>query len=150
MQLELNITAETVSVDTDPEMPLLWLLRDRLGLTGTKYGCGRGLCGACTVLLDGRPARACLTPVGSVGADRVTTIEGLGLTDAGRRLQRAWEDARAPQCGYCQAGQLLSAAALLAHTEKPTPADIGAAMSGNLCRCGAYDRIGRAIGLASG
>jgi aerobic-type carbon monoxide dehydrogenase small subunit (CoxS/CutS family) len=125
-------------------MPLLWAIRDLLGLTGTKFGCGIGACGACTVHLDGQPIRSCALPVGSVGNRRVTTIEGLSPDGRGP-LQRAWIEEDVPQCGYCQAGQIMSAAALLARTSAPTDAEIDQAMNGNLCRCGTYPRIRRAI-----
>ncbi|MFM7396761.1 MAG: (2Fe-2S)-binding protein [Gammaproteobacteria bacterium] len=146
--ISLNINDRTVEVDADPEMPLLWVLRDLLGLTGTKYGCGMALCGACTVHLDGAPVRACVTPVGTLGTQRITTIEGLSA-DRSHPVQRAWIDIDVPQCGYCQSGQLMSAAALLAQNPKPTDADIDAAMQGNLCRCGTYPRIRAAIHRAA-
>ena len=130
-------------------MPLLWALRDLAGLTGTKYGCGAGLCGACTVLVDGEAMRSCLIPVSTLAGKKITTIEAIGLTPHGRRLQEAWIVEDVPQCGYCQSGQIMSAAALLANTEVPTDADINAAMSGNLCRCGTYNRIRRAIHRAA-
>ena len=131
--------------DLDPQMPLLWALRDRLGLTGTKYGCGTGLCGACTVLLDGKEAvRSCLVTVSAVGAREVVTIEGLS-PDGGHALQRAWAAHAVPQCGFCQAGQIVQAAAFLAVTPQPSVADVDTWMSGNLCRCGTYPRIRAAI-----
>ena len=136
-------------VDADGDMPLLWALRDELGLTGTKYGCGIGACGACTVHLDGQPTRACLTPLSAAAGRAVTTIEGLGAGGL-TALQQAWLDENVPQCGYCQAGQLMSAAALLARNPDPSDADIDAAMAGNLCRCGTYPRIRRAIRTAAG
>lgn len=139
--LEVNGAARTV--DADPATPLLWVLRDDLGLTGTKYGCGQGLCGACTVLLDGEAARACATTIAEAAGRRVTTVEGLAA--AGHPLVAAWIAEDVPQCGYCQPGQLLQAAALLARTPAPTDDEIAAAMSGNLCRCGTYLRIRRAI-----
>lgn len=139
--LEVNGAARTV--DADPATPLLWVLRDDLGLTGTKYGCGEGLCGACTVLLDGEAARACATTIAEAAGRRVTTIEGLAA--ASHPLVAAWIAEDVPQCGYCQPGQLLQAAALLARTPAPTDDEIAAAMSGNLCRCGTYLRIRRAI-----
>jgi aerobic-type carbon monoxide dehydrogenase small subunit (CoxS/CutS family) len=135
-------------VDVPAEMPLLWVLRDIIGLTGTKYGCGVGACGACTVHLDGRPARSCAVATGTVGTRRVTTIEGLS-PDGSHPVQRAWIEEDVPQCGYCQAGQLMSAAALLTDKANPTDADIDAAMAGNLCRCGTYQRIRRAIQRAA-
>jgi isoquinoline 1-oxidoreductase alpha subunit len=136
-------------VDADGDMPLLWALRDELGLTGTKYGCGIGACGACTVHLDGQPTRACLTPLSAAAGRAVTTIEGLGAGGL-TALQQAWLDENVPQCGYCQAGQLMSAAALLARNPDPSDADIDAAMAGNLCRCGTYPRIRKAIRTAAG
>jgi len=136
-------------VDADGDMPLLWALRDELGLTGTKYGCGIGACGACTVHLDGQPTRACLTPLSAAAGRAVTTIEGLGAGGL-TALQQAWLDENVPQCGYCQAGQLMSAAALLARNPDPSDADIDAAMAGNLCRCGTYPRIRKAIRAAAG
>ena len=135
-------------VDVAPETPLLWVLRDTLGLTGTKFGCGIGACGACTVHVDGEPTRACLLPVSALGARKVMTIEGLS-PDGRHPLQRAWAEEDVPQCGYCQAGQIMSAAALLARTPAPTDTDIDRAMSGNICRCGTYQRIRRAIHRAA-
>ena len=146
--IQLNVNGRAVEVDADPETPLLWVLRDTMGLTGTKYGCGMALCGACTVYLDGQPVRSCVTPVAAVGAQRITTIEGLS-TDRSHPVQRAWMEIDVPQCGYCQSGQIMSAAALLAKTPKPTDADIDSAMSGNLCRCGTYQRIRTAIHRAA-
>jgi isoquinoline 1-oxidoreductase alpha subunit len=137
--------AEHVLDDLDPQMPLLWVLRDRLGLTGTKYGCGTGLCGACTVMLDGKEAvRSCLVTAGAVGAREVVTIEGLS-PDGGHALQRAWAAHAVPQCGFCQAGQIVQAAAFLQAKPQPSPDDVDAWMSGNLCRCGTYPRIRAAI-----
>lgn len=147
MKLRVNGTEHTV--DVDPDMPLLWLLRDILGLTGTKYGCGEALCGACTVHLDGQAVRSCVTPVRRASGHAVTTIEGLAPA-ASHPLQRAWLDLRVPQCGYCQAGQIMTAAALLAANPKPSDADIEASMAGNLCRCGTYPRIRAAIRRAAG
>jgi isoquinoline 1-oxidoreductase subunit alpha len=146
--ISLSVNDKDVSVDVDPDMPLLWVLRDMLGLTGTKYGCGAALCGACTVHLAGEPVRSCVTPVSSVGTRRITTIEGLS---AGRShpLQRAWIELDVPQCGYCQSGQIMSAAALLAHNPQPSDAEIDAAMAGNVCRCGTYQRIRAAIHRAA-
>jgi len=147
--IELTINGERRRLDADPAMPLLWALRDVLGLTGTKYGCGIAQCGACTVHLDGAPTRACQTPIGTIGTRAVTTIEG--LDPAGQHpLQQAWVAAQVPQCGYCQSGQIMAAAALLKETPKPTDADIDAAMAGNLCRCGTYQRIRAAIHAAAG
>jgi len=148
MAIKLSVNGKSVEVDVDPETPLLWVLRDTLGLTGTKYGCGMSLCGACTVHLDGDPARSCVTPVGTVGEKKVTTIEGLS-TDRSHPVQKAWIALDVPQCGYCQSGQIMSAAALLARTPKPTDADIDVAMAGNLCRCGTYQRIRAAIHRAA-
>ena len=135
-------------LDVPPDMPLLWAIRETLGLTGTKYGCGMALCGACTVHVDGTPARACVTPVSAVAGKRVTTIEGLSArTD--HPVQRAWMELEVPQCGYCQSGQLMSAAALLAQNTTPTDQDIDAAMAGNICRCGTYQRIRAAVHRAA-
>jgi isoquinoline 1-oxidoreductase subunit alpha len=147
--IKLNINGNAVEVDVDPETPLLWVLRDTIGLTGTKYGCGMALCGACTVHLNGEPIRSCVTPVSAVGDAAVLTIEGLSK-DRSHPVQKAWIDLDVPQCGYCQSGQIMSAAALLAKTPKPTDADIDAAMAGNLCRCGTYQRVRAAIHRAAG
>jgi isoquinoline 1-oxidoreductase subunit alpha len=144
----LRINGHSRAVDVDADVPLLWVIRDYLGLTGTKYGCGMALCGACTVHLDGDPARACVVPVAAAAAHDITTIEGLS-PDGGHPLQRAWIECDVPQCGYCQAGQIMSAAALLRDNPKPSDSEIDAAMSGNLCRCGTYTRIRRAIRKAS-
>jgi isoquinoline 1-oxidoreductase alpha subunit len=144
MPIRLTVNDVATSVDAPPDMPLLWVLRDILNLKGAKYGCGIGRCGACTVLLDGQAVRSCMTEVGSVGDERITTIEGLS-PDGLHPVQVAWEALDVPQCGYCQSGQILSAASLLTRTPKPTDADIDAAMSGNLCRCGTYPRIRQAI-----
>ena len=149
--LTLRVNGKDRSADVDPNTPLLWVLRDTLGLAGTKFGCGMALCGACTVLADGEPIRACSTPAGSLAGKNITTIEGLAKSPTQLHpLQQAWIDHDVPQCGYCQAGQLMSAAALLAKTPKPTDADIDAAMAGNLCRCGTYQRIRAAIHSAAG
>jgi aerobic-type carbon monoxide dehydrogenase small subunit (CoxS/CutS family) len=145
----LLVNGERRSVDVPGEMPLLWVLRDHLGLTGTKYSCGMSLCGACTVHLDGRPARSCVTPVQSVGERAVTTIEGLSA-DGGHPLQRAWLEEQVPQCGYCHSGQLMQAVALLESNPHPTDAEIDRYMSGNLCRCGTYQRIRKAIRRVAG
>jgi isoquinoline 1-oxidoreductase subunit alpha len=144
MSIKLKVNNTVSTVDVSPDTPLLWVLRDVLDLKGAKYGCGIGLCGACTVLLDGRAVRSCMTTVGSVGDAPITTIEGLS-TDGLHPVQVAWEALDVPQCGYCQAGQIMSAAALLQHTPHPTDADIDSAMSGNLCRCGTYARIRQAV-----
>jgi len=141
---DLNINGKMVSLEAEAELPLLWALRDLLGLTGTKYSCGVGLCGTCTVLIDGQPTRSCLTPVSSVVGKAILTIEGLSR-EITHPLQQAWLDEQVIQCGYCQPGQILTAAALLEKTPKPTDAEIDAAMSGVLCRCGTYPRIRRAI-----
>jgi aerobic-type carbon monoxide dehydrogenase small subunit (CoxS/CutS family) len=146
MQLTINGVARDVGDDAD--LPLLWALRDLLGLTGTKFGCGIAQCGACTVLIDGEPTRACITPISAV-TGAVITIEGLAPTGVLTAVQRAWIDEQVPQCGYCQSGQILAATALLAATPKPTDADIDAALAGNLCRCGTYPRIRAAIHRAS-
>lgn len=135
-------------VDVAPDTPLLWVLRDKLNLAGTKYGCGMGLCGACTVHLDGEPTRACLTPVSSVGEKKITTVEGLSVNNQ-HPVQRAWIAEQVPQCGYCQSGQIMAAVALLAKTPHPTDDQIDTAMGGNLCRCGVYQRIRRAIHRAA-
>lgn len=144
----LNVNGKTVQVDVEPDTPLLWALRDELGHTGTKYGCGMALCGACTVWMDGQPVRSCSMPVSAVGKAKVTTIEGLG-GKAGRAVQAAWRKLDVVQCGYCQSGQIMSAAALLAKNAKPSDADIDAAMAGNVCRCATYHRIRAAIHEAS-
>jgi isoquinoline 1-oxidoreductase alpha subunit len=146
----LTINGETRSVGAPDDMPLLWVLRDVLGLTGTKFGCGIAQCGACTVHLDGKPVRSCMLPVSAVGTKAVTTIEGIGKTAAGAKVQKAWLDLEVIQCGYCQSGQIMSAAALLAGTPHPDDADIDAAMAGNICRCGTYVRIRAAIKRAAG
>lgn len=150
MTITLTINGKVQRVTADPDMPLLWALRDVLGMTGTKFGCGAAFCGACTVHLDGQPVRACQTPLGSVGTAKITTIEGLAADPVGRRLQDAWVALDVPQCGYCQAGQLMSATALLHTTPRPNDDQIDAAMSGNLCRCATYPRIRAAIKQASG
>jgi len=148
--LTLQINGESRSVDVPPNMPLLWVLRDVLGLTGTKFGCGIAECGACTVHLDGVPIRSCVTPAGSVGTRVITTIEAIGATSAGARVQQAWLDLEVIQCGYCQSGQIMSASALLASKPTPSDAEIDAAMAGNICRCGTYVRIRNAIKKAAG
>lgn len=146
--ITLSVNGKDVTVDVDADMPLLWVLRDRLGLTGTKYGCGAGLCGACTVHVAGEPVRSCVTPVSAVGARKVTTIEGLSVSRS-HPVQRAWLELDVPQCGYCQCGQIMSAATLLAHNPQPTDAEIDVAMAGNICRCGTYQRIRAAIHRAA-
>ena len=147
--INLKINGKTHRFDGDPEMPLLWALRDELNLKGTKFGCGMGLCGACTVHLDGEPTRACVTKVADAAKAAITTIEGISA-DGSHPVQQAWLDIDVPQCGYCQAGQIMSACALLKKKPKPTDADIDAAMNGNLCRCGTYPRIRAAIHRAAG
>ena len=147
--IKLNVNGQTVEVEVDPETPLLWVLRDTIGLTGTKYGCGMALCGACTVHLNGEPIRSCVTPVSAVGEQPVITIEGLSK-DRSHPVQKAWIEIDVPQCGYCQSGQIMSAVALLAKTPQPNDAQIDEAMAGNLCRCGTYQRIRAAIHLAAG
>ena len=144
----LTVNGKRYDVDVSADMPLLWVIRDAIGLTGTKFGCGLSQCGACTVHLDGQPTRSCVTAVSSVGAKKVTTIEGLSPTTS-HALQVAWIAEQVPQCGYCQSGQIMSAAALLSKTPKPTDAQIDAAMTGNICRCGTYQRIKRAIRRAT-
>jgi isoquinoline 1-oxidoreductase alpha subunit len=141
MPFSLKVNGTNHSVDVDDDTPLLWVLRDVLGLTGTKFGCGMGLCGACTVHLDGVATRSCLLPASSAGGKVITTIEAVGRTPQGQALQKAWGELDVVQCGYCQSGQIMSAAALLSNTPKPSDADIDAAMSGNVCRCGTYQRI---------
>ena len=147
--LTLNVNGAAHQVDAPPDMPLLWVLRDLIGLTGTKFGCGIAQCGACTVHVDGVPLRSCQLAVGTLGNRAVTTIEAIGATPAGAKVQRAWLDSEVIQCGYCQSGQIMSAAALLASTPAPDDADIDAAMAGNICRCGTYVRIREAIKKAA-
>lgn len=142
---KLTINGQVHEVDAPPDMPLLWVLRDLLKLTGTKFGCGVAQCGACTVHVDGAPLRSCMLPISALGTRAVTTIEAVGATSAGRKVQQAWLDLEVIQCGYCQSGQIMSAAALLAVTPNPDDADIDAAMAGNICRCGTYVRIRQAI-----
>ncbi|MEZ4360414.1 MAG: (2Fe-2S)-binding protein [Kofleriaceae bacterium] len=143
--MKLNVNGKPVEVATPPETPLLWVLREEVGLTGTKFGCGRALCGACTVHVDGKPKRSCVTAVGTVEDREVTTIEGLAPAGGLHPLQQAWIEENVPQCGYCQSGQIMSAAALLAAKPSPTPEDIDAVLSANLCRCGTYPRIRQAV-----
>lgn len=147
---ELTVNGTPRQIDVPDAMPLLWVLRDELGLKGTKFGCGIAQCGACTVHVDGKATRACVTPVGSVAGASITTVEGLGATDVGLAVQAAWASVDVAQCGYCQSGQMMAAASLLAETAKPTDADIDAAMEGNLCRCATYKRIRAAIKTAAG
>ena len=144
----LNINGDNKSVDAEPDTPLLWVLRNNLSMTGTKFGCGMALCGACTVHIDGLPARSCVTPISALEGKKITTIEGLGRESL-HPLQKTWCELDVAQCGYCQAGQIMSATALLSKTPHPTDAEIDAAMSGNLCRCGTYPRIRQAIQLAA-
>jgi isoquinoline 1-oxidoreductase alpha subunit len=148
--ITLNVNGNAHTVNVPDDMPLLWTLRDVLNMTGTKFGCGMGLCGACTIQIDGQPVRSCLTPVSVAVGKQVTTIEAIGGTAAGKRIQTAWIALDVPQCGYCQSGQIMSASALLAAKPEPTDADIDAAMSGNICRCGTYPRIRAAIKQAAG
>ena len=150
MAFMLKINGTPHEVDVDGDTPLLWVLRDVLGMTGTKFGCGKALCGACTVHIDGQAVRSCQTPVDSVGESAVTTIEAIGQAPQGAALQKAWLELEVVQCGYCQSGQIMSAAALLKDTPKPTDNDIDAALSGNVCRCGTYQRIRAAIKHAAG
>ena len=147
--ITLNVNGKPMSVDADADTPLLWVLRDHLGMTGTKYGCGMALCGACTVHVNGQPARSCSTPLSAAAGKRITTIEGIGQTKEGKALQDAWIANDVPQCGYCQSGQIMSAAALLAKVKRPTDAEIESAMNGNVCRCGTYNRISLAVRQAS-
>jgi isoquinoline 1-oxidoreductase subunit alpha len=149
MALTISVNTKTYTVDVDGDTPLLWVLRDVLGMTGTKFGCGMALCGACTVHIDGAPTRSCITPVDSIGKSEITTIEAIGTTAAGAKIQKAWLDREVVQCGYCQSGQIMSASALLARNPQPTDADIDNAMSGNICRCGTYLRIREAIKQAA-
>ena len=147
---KLNVNGKSHDLDVPNDMPLLWILRDVLGMTGTKFGCGKALCGACTIHIDGKPARSCITPASTAAGKQLTTIEAIGGTPAGQRIQRAWVALDVPQCGYCQSGQIMSAAALLAVKPKPNDADIDDAMAGNICRCGTYPRIRAAIKQAAG
>lgn len=148
MAIEFELNGKQVSLDVDPEMPLLWAIRDIAGLTGTKYGCGKALCGACTVHINGKPMRSCSVPASAAAGNAVTTIEGLSET-GDHPVQIAWRELNVPQCGYCQSGQIMSAVALLERIPKPTDADIDTAMSGNICRCGTYTRIRKAIHRAA-
>jgi isoquinoline 1-oxidoreductase subunit alpha len=145
----LEVNGQQHTVDAPPDMPVLWVLRDLIGLTGTKFGCGIAQCGACTVHVDGVAVRSCVYPVGAVGARKITTIEAVGATPAGKRVQAAWRELDVVQCGYCQSGQVMQASSLLAQNANPSDADIDAAMAGNICRCGTYNRIRAAIKLAA-
>jgi isoquinoline 1-oxidoreductase alpha subunit len=147
--ITLQINGSAHKLDVPADMPLLWVLRDVVGMTGTKFGCGMALCGACTVHIDGQATRSCITPVSSVVGKKVVTIEAIGHTPSGRKVQQAWLDLEVVQCGYCQSGQIMSASALLTQNRKPTDADIDAAMAGNICRCGTYNRIRAAIKRAA-
>jgi isoquinoline 1-oxidoreductase alpha subunit len=149
LMISLQINGEPRTIDAPADMPLLWALRDLLGLTGTKFGCGVAQCGACTVHLDGAPVRSCLLPLGAIGGRAITTIEGISATPVGAKVQKAWLDLEVVQCGYCQPGQIMSAAALLNSTPNPDDSDINAAMAGNICRCGTYVRIREAIKQAA-
>ena len=149
MAFNIKVNGTAHSIDVDDDTPTLWVLRDVLGMTGTKFGCGRALCGACTIHLDGKPVRSCITPISAAAGKRITTIEAIGATAAGKKIQRAWIELEVPQCGYCQSGQIMSAAALLAEKPDPTDSDIDAAMSGNICRCGTYVRIREGIKRAA-
>jgi isoquinoline 1-oxidoreductase alpha subunit len=147
--LTLDINGKNVETDVDPDTPLLWVLRDHLGMTGSKYGCGKALCGACTVHIDGAATRSCVLPVSSAAGKKITTIEAVGESPVGKAVQEAWIAENVPQCGYCQSGQVMSATALLTTNRKPTDADIDAAMAGNICRCATYTRIRTAIKRAA-
>src|ERR1700746_1147429 len=149
MSYDIKVNGAVKSVDVDGDTPLLWVLRDVLGMIGTKFGCGMALCGACTVHINGVPTRSCITPIDGNGISEITTIEAIGATAAGAKTQKAWLDREVPQCGYCQSGQIMSASALLASNPHPTDSDIDAAMSGNICRCGTYVRIREAIKQAA-
>lgn len=149
MAFTIKVNGSTHSVDVDGDTPLLWVLRDVLGMTGTKFGCGVALCGACTVHVDGAATRSCITPIDSIGSSEITTIEAIGATAAGAKIQKAWLEQEVVQCGYCQSGQIMSASALLASKPRPTDSDIDSAMSDNICRCGTYVRIREAIKRAA-
>jgi isoquinoline 1-oxidoreductase alpha subunit len=149
MAIKIKVNGVAHEVDVDGDIPLLWVLRDVLGMTGTKFGCGKALCGACTVHMNGSPIRSCITPIESVGDSEITTIEAVGDSPAGQKIQKAWLDLEVVQCGYCQSGQIMSASALLASNPNPTDDDIDTAMSGNICRCGTYLRIREAIKQAA-
>ena len=145
----LNVNGKALEVNADPSTPLLWVIRDSLGMTGTKFGCGAALCGACTVHLDGKPIRSCSTPLSAAAGKKITTIEGIGNSKTGKAVQAAWIKLDVPQCGYCQSGQIMSACALLSNKKSPSDADIDSAMAGNICRCGTYPRIRAAIHKAA-
>jgi isoquinoline 1-oxidoreductase alpha subunit len=149
MSYAITVNGISRTVDVDGDTPMLWVLRDVLGMSGTKFGCGVALCGACTIHLDGKPVRSCITPTAAAAGKRITTIEAVGATAAGRKIQQAWIELDVPQCGYCQSGQIMSATALLAAKPNPTDSDIDAAMSGNICRCGTYARIREGIKRAA-
>ena len=150
MTIRFNVNGKAVDVKAEADTPLLWVIRDEIGLTGTKFGCGMALCGACTVHLDGTPVRSCQTPLSAAAGKNVTTIEAMASTEIGKKVQAAWVALDVPQCGYCQSGQIMSAVALLKSNPKPTDADIDSAMSGNICRCGTYPRVRAAIQTAAG
>ena len=150
MTIRFNVNGKSVDVKAEADTPLLWVIRDEIGLTGTKFGCGMALCGACTVHLDGMPVRSCQTPLSAAAGKNVTTIEAMASTELGKKVQAAWIALDVPQCGYCQSGQIMSAVALLKSNPKPTDADIDSAMSGNICRCGTYPRVRAAIHTAAG
>jgi isoquinoline 1-oxidoreductase subunit alpha len=150
MGTSLKINGKSVTVNAEPDTPLLWVIREEAGLTGTKFGCGMALCGACTVHLEGQPIRSCSTPLSAAAGKNITTIEAIGASAVGKKVQEAWKQIDVPQCGYCQSGQIMAAVALLTEKPKPTDADIDAAMSGNICRCGTYPRIRAAIHSAAG
>ncbi len=150
MSTSLKINGKSVTLNAEPDTPLLWVIREEAGLNGTKFGCGLALCGACTVHLDGQPIRSCSTPLSAAAGKNITTIEAIGASVIGKKVQEAWKQIDVPQCGYCQSGQIMSAVALLTEKPKPTDADIDAAMSGNICRCGTYPRIRAAIHSAAG
>ena len=149
MTIRFNVNGKNVDVKAEADTPLLWVLRDTLNMTGTKFGCGAALCGACTVHLDGKPIRSCSTPLSAAAGKKITTIEGIGSSDVGKKVQAAWASLDVPQCGYCQSGQIMAATALLTEKPKPTDADIDTAMAGNICRCGTYPRIRAAIHKAA-
>jgi len=149
MAINIKVNGVSRSVDVDEDTPTLWVLRDVLGMTGTKFGCGLALCGACTIHLDGKPVRSCITPISAAAGKRITTIEAIGGEPAGKKIQQAWIELEVPQCGYCQSGQIMSATALLAAKPNPTDSEIDAAMSGNICRCGTYERIREGIKRAA-